>query len=51
MPSLETATDPKPVQTDRFNDPVARALWQVMLASRFVLPAAMVYLWVRAFWG
>jgi hypothetical protein len=30
---------------------VARVLWQILLATRFVLPAAMIYLWFRAFWG
>jgi hypothetical protein len=44
-------TDPKPLPEDRFNDPVARALWQILLATRFVIPAVMLYLVYLAFWG
>jgi hypothetical protein len=37
---------------DRFNDPVARACWQILLATRFVLPGGMLYLAIRYyFWG
>lgn len=43
--------DPKSSPKDRFNDPVARALWQILLATRFVLPAVMLYLVYLAFWG
>jgi hypothetical protein len=42
--------DTKPSTDDRFNDPVAKALWQVLLSTRFVLPGVMIYLWIRAFW-
>lgn len=43
--------DQKPPPEDRFNDPVARALWQILLATRFVLPAVMLYLVYLAFRG
>jgi hypothetical protein len=33
------------------DDLAARVLWQILLSTRFILPAVMVYLWFRAFWG
>jgi hypothetical protein len=47
-PSAKPYVDPEA----RFNDPVARACWQILLATRFVLPGGMLYLAVRYyFWG
>jgi hypothetical protein len=46
----EPAAEPLP--EDRFNDPVARACWQILLATRFVLPGGMLYLAIRYYlWG
>jgi hypothetical protein len=48
QPSIKPFVDPEA----RFNDPVARACWQILLATRFVLPVGMAYLAVRYyFWG
>lgn len=41
----------KPSPEDRFNDPVARVLWQILLATRFVLPAVLLYLAFKFYWG
>jgi hypothetical protein len=49
-PNPKNPKDPKPLPEDRFNDPVARVLWQIMLGSRFIIPAVMLYLVLRAFW-
>ncbi|SFK81569.1 hypothetical protein SAMN05444581_1243 [Methylocapsa palsarum] len=43
----QSAAKPLPDPEARFNDPVARACWQILLATRFVLPAGMLYLAVR----
>lgn len=50
--SEQTSVKPYVDPEARFNDPVARACWQILLATRFVLPVGMAYLAVRYyFWG
>jgi hypothetical protein len=51
--SENAAARPLPIDPEaRFNDPVARACWQILLATRFVLPGGMLYLAIRYyFWG
>jgi|GEM_PF-2484448 hypothetical protein len=54
MPTPEPPPEPrnpKPSPDDRFNDPVARALWQILLATRFVLPAVLLYLAFKFYLG
>jgi hypothetical protein len=50
MQPPESSPDPKPSPEDRFNDPVARILWQIILGLRFILPGVLLYLVIRFYW-